>query len=125
MDKKVKSFAINSLRRASYRWPGRYMAMKKAHIGRNQYKCAHCPEGTVHPRKGVNLDHVIPVVDPETGYQNLDEYATRLLVEESGFQVLCIACHDKKTAEEDSRRPSKTKAKKSLTKKKRSSKVKE
>jgi len=106
MTPKQKAFCIAALRRASYRWPGRYTAMKAAHVDRNAYKCAHC-EG-IFPKKEIRLDHKEPVV-PVEGFEvrkdfDLHEFAERLLVEESGFQVLCDGCHSTKTGLENEQR---------------------
>lgn len=105
-----KAFVINALRRASYRWPSRYKALKRAHIGRNEYFCEQC--GLICPKKGIALDHVDPVVNPVNGYEDMDVYADRMLPDtEWGFQVLCHPCHDTKTAGENAiRKESKKKS---------------
>ena len=96
-----KAFLINALRRASYRWPSRYKALKRCHIGRNEYYCESC--GIVVPKKGIALDHVEPVIDPSKGWEDLDVYADRMLTnDEWGFQCLCHPCHDSKTSVENS-----------------------
>ena len=113
MDSQVKSFAIASLRRASYRWPGRYKAFAAAKIGRNQYVCSHC--SAIKGRKDVNLDHILPVVDPEIGWVSFDVFIERLFCSENNFQVLCCDCHKKKTAvEREFRLAAKKKEKKEL-----------
>ena len=114
MTKEQKAFCIASLRRASYRWPGRYLALKAANIGRNQYKCAKCCN--IFPKKEISLDHIDPVV-PIDGFKvraefDLHEFAERLLVDISGWQVLCDTCHDEKTKAENLNRKSKKKTKK-------------
>ena len=124
MDNKLKSFAIQTLRRASYRWYGRYNALKKASIGRNQYTCALCPPGTIHPRKGVQIDHKDPVVDPIIGWTNFDDFITRMFVSEEGFQILCLECHKSKTTSENTTRKA-NKVKNKLTKPRKKSKIKE
>lgn len=96
---RLKAFLVNALRRASYRYPGRYNAMKRAKVGRNEYVCESC--GTIHGRKDGAMDHVNPVVDPLTGWVDLDVYAERMFVDESGYQRLCNACHDLKTEQEN------------------------
>ena len=119
MEQKKKTFAINSLRRASYRWPGRWMAEKESKIGRNQYVCNMC-KGTFG-KKDTALDHIIPVVDPQKGFTNFDDYIDRLFCEKEGFQRLCNLCHDKKTQEENGvRKESRRKkvSKKKVSKKK-------
>lgn len=52
------------------------------------------------PESQTVQDHVIPVVDPKTGYTTLDEFADRLLVPVEGWQSLCTTCHDEKTFQE-------------------------
>ena len=100
MDKRKKQFVINTLRRASYRWPTRSTAEKRSHIGRGLYKCESC--GYEGPRKDFVMDHVIPVVDPIKGFTTFDEYIERMFPDNSdGWQRLCHSCHDKKTENEN------------------------
>lgn len=107
---KLKQFLVNILRRASYRYPGRYQAMKRAKIGYNQYYCENPECGLIHGRKEGQMDHIIPCVDPEKGWEDLDKFAERMFVEESGYMRLCTACHDKKTAlENDIRKQNRSK----------------
>lgn len=98
MDKELKSFLIATLRRASYRWSGRYNALKESRIGRNEYVCASC--GLIHGRKEGHMDHIEPAVDPVKGWVNLEEFAIRLFCDKSGFARLCISCHKDKTNQE-------------------------
>ena len=104
MDKRVKNFAIAALRRASYRWPYRNLALKAAKVARGLYKCNICARQI--KRKELQLDHIEPVV-PVTGYTTLDDYATRLFVFAHGWQTICVHCHDFKTAEENKLRKGK------------------
>lgn len=126
-DKRLKSFVVQALRRASYRWPGRYLALKAANRGRNQYVCAMCPEGTLHPRKAIQLDHKVAIVDPIIGWTNFDDFIIRMFVEQDGFQALCRPHHREKTLSENAIRKANkpAKVKKPLTKSKKSSKMKE
>lgn len=105
----LKAFLINALRRASYRWPGRYKAAKRSHIGRNEYFCENC--GVIHKKKEGQMDHIIPVVNPEKGWEDLDVFADRLYCDENGWQRLCIPCHDEKTSKENALRKSSKKKK--------------
>lgn len=110
----LKAFLINALRRASYRWPGRYKAAKRSHIGRNEYYCESC--GLILTKREGQMDHILPVVDPVHGWQDLDVFAERLYCTEWGWQRLCSPCHDVKTAAEnairkDNRKPRKKKNK--------------
>lgn len=114
MDKRKKSFAINILRRGSYRWPSRWIAEKRTHIGRNEYYCECC--GVVGPKKSTQMDHVLPVVDPNNGFTGFDDYVDRMYPDnEFGYQRLCIPCHSEKSLQENSirkdHRPKKSKKK--------------
>lgn len=77
------------------------------------YKCAgykrraHKVKASLPPQPGKKLrvknvfvDHIIPVVDPVTGFLSWDEVVERMFCEKDGLQVLCKACHDKKTQDE-------------------------
>lgn len=102
MDKAKKAFAINALRRASYRWHTRYKAIKKAHIGRNEYVCQTC--GQIVGSKQKQLDHTLPVV-PVTGWEGFDSFIERMFPHDAeGYKVLCIDCHDVKTKIENEER---------------------
>lgn len=97
MSKKISKirFVKNALRRASYRWSARSEALKKARVNRGDYCCNSCKQ--IFIRKEVQLDHIIPAINPLTGFVSFDEYIDRLFCDESNFQVLCIICHKKKT----------------------------
>jgi len=99
VDKRVKSHAISSLRRGCYKWPGRWKAEKRSHVGRGEYLCESC--GWITKKHNTSMDHIIPVVDPEKGWQGLDSFAERLFVEEDGWQRLCDVCHGIKTKGEN------------------------
>lgn len=47
------------------------------------------------------MDHISPVVDPAVGWVSLDVFADRLLCDESGYQCICVTCHDAKTKGEN------------------------
>jgi hypothetical protein len=114
----LKSFVVNSLRRASYRWRGRYTALANGKIGRNMYVCAHCPPGVVHPKKSIQLDHIIPCV-PVEGWDNFDGFIERLFCETEGYQILCSEHHQVKTLTENGgRKVERTKARKATAAKK-------
>ena len=117
MDPKFKSFVINTLRRASYRWIPRNEAKKKAKINRGIYECSTCKK---HVRnKEIKMDHKECVVDVKQGFQGFDIYITRLFCDENGFAALCSECHDIKTkAEREERKIYKPKKEKVKRKKK-------
>ncbi len=111
----LKTWVIWALRKASYRWPPRQQALRDAaatredynkygaervsKLVRNFYWCAKCEE--VFSRKGVSIDHVVPVVDTRMGWQGFDEFIRRMFCDVSGFQILCSNCHDTKTQREN------------------------
>lgn len=114
----LKSWLINQLRRASYKWPERTKALGSARVERGVYKCNICSE--LFKSKEIQLDHIEPIV-PVTGFDNWDGYIARLFCPAEGFQVCCRPCHDSKTQKENATRKIKkqTKNKKRLTKKRK------
>jgi len=94
-----KAFLIQTLRRASYRWPSRNAVLKRARVARGQYQCELCK--AIVDRHNIKMDHIDPVVDPAVGWVSLDVFADRLLCEESGFQAICLECHSVKTKGEN------------------------
>lgn len=95
-------FVKAGLRRLSYRWYPRNEALKEARLERGIYKCNAC-KGSF-PKKGIQLDHVLPVIDPSTGFTTWDAFIHRLLPGRSGWQVLCRDCHKGKSGRENSKR---------------------
>ncbi len=95
----IKSFIIQLLRRGTYKWPPRTEAMRLARVERGKYNCAMCSE--LFGPKAIKVDHIKPVVDVTTGFQTWDIYIARMYPEDpKEFQILCIECHDSKTAVE-------------------------
>jgi len=94
----LKAFIISTLRRASYRWPARNNAQKRARISRGIYKCELC--GNEMKAKDTVKDHIHPVVDVTKGFTTWDDYINRMFCDESGFQVICSTCHTKKSDNE-------------------------
>jgi hypothetical protein len=115
-----KSWMIGALRKASYRYPPRYGVMNEAKVERGKYRCAHCQQ--IHPRKDVQVDHVVPVVPIEgfptlpDGNPNWNVYIHRMFPTSDGFQVLCTGCHNVKTQSENSGRRANRDAKKTVRK---------
>jgi hypothetical protein len=101
-----REFVKNGLRRLSYRWFGRFNALKASKLERNEYFCNIC--GVISGKKDIQLDHKIPVV-LTTGWDDFDGYVERLFCLEDGYQVLCKACHSEKSLKENSQRDRKKK----------------
>lgn len=111
----LKSFLIATLRRASYRYPGRSQAMTLARVERGKYRCASC-QG-IFGNKDINVDHIEPVV-PLTGFTDWNSYIARMFPPVEGFQILCESCHDQKTKiEQDMRKDYKKRSKPKKAKK--------
>ncbi len=72
---RYRSFITSTLRGGMRRWPPKWKALKKAALGRKtnkktgklamHYLCVACKEE--HTAKDVQVDHILPVVDPATG----------------------------------------------------------
>lgn len=105
MTPKQKAFALNALRRASFKWKPRKIAEDLARVEnpvfthhkdkdrcRVGFRCAHC-DG-VFRAKEKQLDHIERVGSIE---QSLDILAERMYPGVDGWQVLCIDCHQIKT----------------------------
>ena len=107
-DARFRSFVTSALRAASRRWPPKFKALKEAFVGRKtnkktgklamHYKCAKCKKHFV--AADVQVDHVLPVVDPKVGFIGWDSFIDRIFCEIENLQVLCKPCHKVKTEEE-------------------------
>ncbi len=114
-DARFRSFVTSALRAASRRWPPKFKALKEAFVGRKtnkktgklamHYKCATCKKHFV--ATDVQVDHVLPVVDPKVGFIGWDSFIDRIFCEIENLQVLCKPCHKVKTEEEKAERKKK------------------
>jgi hypothetical protein len=95
----LNTFVKGLLRRGTFHWRARTEAMTLARVERGKYLCAECKD--LFGPKEVILDHIEPVVDPKVGFIDFDVYIKRMYPPAEGFQVLCIACSDAKTMQED------------------------
>lgn len=93
----MQNWLVPVIRRASYRWPPRNEALKRARVERGLYKCAQC--SGIFSREFVVIDHKIPVVGSE-GFTTWDEYIERMFCNVDNFQILCFIDHEIKTKEE-------------------------
>lgn len=104
---RFKSFIKSALRGATRRWGPIGDCKKGAWLKRGFYKCSKCkkesPASIMKDGKRVNniiVDHVNPIIDPEVGFTNWDDYIERMFCEKNNLQVLCRKCHDAKTKRE-------------------------
>lgn len=89
-----------TLRKASYRWPPRYEAVKLARVGKGVYQCRGGCKKQLKTGE-FKVDHINPVVNPRLGFTTWDEYIRRMFCKARGYQVLCKECHDEKTKKEN------------------------
>jgi hypothetical protein len=99
---------INAVRQASVQWEGRKIALAKARRrvlegfhknGKARYKyhwqCAKCRKW-YRDEKSVEVDHIVEI-GPFKGDWNV--HLARMLCDPgTGLQILCRACHERKTA---------------------------
>lgn len=96
-------------------WPPRKKAIELATVwtsdGEEAQVCHNCNDVllVIKGKKGkkkrqVDVDHIIPVVDPEKGFEGWDNYFKRKYVTVDKLQVLCKVCHKAKSNSENSRR---------------------
>lgn len=106
---KLKAYIIAHLRRIGYRAINRAAAFKRANKGRAQWECEQCKK--IYPSaKDLHGDHISPIIDPEIGFTNWDDYITRLFL--GDMQAICKeVCHKEKTRGENERRVQKRRTK--------------
>lgn len=70
---------------------------------RIEHQCVACkgwfPKKTKASKVGVELDHIKPIGGLDS-FSKLEQWIVNAFVEVDGYQKLCVACHQKKTAEE-------------------------
>ena len=87
------------LRRIAYKWKPRKECYVNARVSRGKYRCAYC--GELFGPKDIQIDHIIPVIDPHQGFVDWDTYIERLFSPLENYQVLCKPCHTIKTNAEN------------------------
>lgn len=105
---RFNSFIKSILRSGSRRWEPRYSVLNEACIGKktntstgrlaNHYTCNSCKGD--FPAKEVQVDHIVPIIDPEVGFTTWDDVVYRMFCEKDKLQVLCKDCHYNKTTAE-------------------------
>ena len=104
---KYNSFIKSTLRGATKRWAPISDCLKAARKARGLYLCAECQEliPATKPvdgkrKKNAIVDHIKPVINPETGFTTWDECIENMFCEQDNLQVLCLDCHTIKCNEE-------------------------
>lgn len=107
-DGRLRSFITSVIRGGFRRFPAKYETLNEAFIGKkineatgrlaNHYLCNKCKQE--FPAKQVQVDHIIPAVDPKTGFTTWDDFINKLYCDKKNLQVLCIDCHKAKSKKE-------------------------
>jgi len=104
---RYRTFVKGALRQATMKWKPIQDCKKFARIRRGWYLCACCgeeiPSTIVVNRKRTKnaiVDHIKPIVPPETGFTTWDECIERMYCELDNLQLICLACHNIKCGEE-------------------------
>jgi 5-methylcytosine-specific restriction endonuclease McrA len=102
---RFRSFVTSTIRSGFRRYPPKFEVLKEAAIGKKEnkkskriamhYECSSCKEHFVNT--DIQVDHILPVVDPKKGFINWDTFIERLFCTKENLQVLCKACHKDKT----------------------------
>ena len=104
---RFRSFIKSNLRRTTMRWGPIADCLKNARVNRGTYLCSGCSQEVPASIKldgkrikNVHVDHIIPIVDPEVGFQGWDVMIDRMFCEAENLQCLCDECHTIKTNQE-------------------------
>ena len=110
----LRRHIVTALRRAWLRTPERYAVKQRVRheTKRHLFRCELC-DGYFEK---VTIDHIVPIVNPEEGFEDWSTFIKKLFVAASDLQSLCHDCHSEKTKEENVRR---REARKAKTKEKR------
>lgn len=103
-----RGFIVAVLRSGTRRWPPKFEALNEAKTEKKKnektgriaqhYVCAGCDQEFTSTN--IEVDHIVPVVDPKKGFKDWNTYIKRLFCEKQNLQVLCKPCHKQKTKEE-------------------------
>ena len=96
---KMNDWLMKELRRIHYKWLPRKQCMVNARVSRGKYICKQC--GQLFGPKEIQIDHIEPVINPQTGFVDWNTYIQRLFSPLNNYQVLCKKCHSAKSAKEN------------------------
>lgn len=105
---RYRTFIKTLIRSGFRRYPNKFAVLKNAEVGRKinkktgklamHYRCAKCRKH--HVRLDMEVDHIIPIVNPAIGFTTWDDYIYAHFCAIENLQALCKPCHKKKTAKE-------------------------
>lgn len=105
---RIRSFVVSVLRSGSRRWPPKYETLNEAFTERKtnkktgklakHYLCASCNKEFT--AKDIEIDHIIPIVSPTTGFTTWDSFINGLFCGKENLQAICKPCHKEKTTRE-------------------------
>ena len=105
---RFNSFIISTLRAGARRWQPKYETLNAAKTEKKinpktgrlaqHFKCSKC--NNEFTAKDMQVDHIIPAVDPSVGFTTWDEFIHRLFCEAENLQALCVGCHKEKSSVE-------------------------
>lgn len=111
---RLRAFIVSVLRSGTRKYPPKYETLNEAKTEKKtntktgrvaqHFRCASCQND--FPATQVQVDHIIPVVDPKNGFTTWDDYIVRLFCPKENLQVLCKECHNIKSATEKKARSS-------------------
>lgn len=106
---RYRSFVKSALRSATVRWAPIQECKKQARVSRGLYECAECKqhvpptvrdEAKRQRTNNIFVDHISPIIDPETGFVSWDVTIERMFCEMENLALLCKSCHDTKSQAE-------------------------
>jgi len=102
---RFNSFITSTLRSGARRWQPKYDTLNASKTEKkiNQktgrlaqhYRCGLCMGEFT--QKDMEVDHILPVVDPTKGFVSWDVFIDRLFCEAHNLQAICKPCHLAKT----------------------------
>ncbi len=105
---RYKTFLTSIIRGGFSKFPNKFKVLKNAFVEKRLnpdsgkvasfYLCKEC--GGQFTATNVQVDHKRPVVDVENGFEGWDAYIAGMYCHIRNLQVLCIACHKEKSAQE-------------------------
>lgn len=107
---KQHNFLVSAIRRLTMWNKEANEALKLSRVSPGRFQCNNCKN--IFKQEEINRDHIEPIV-PFTGFpmrsdgsgkEDWNTYIDRAIVDRTKYQILCIPCHDVKSALEDSMR---------------------